>query len=401
MGAVTPYGDAGDLWRSFKEGKSCITRIEDAWAAHVPVKIAGQVTNFDPHVYLSKKEARRISRPSQFAIAAAQMAEDDAGIDHRDGERTAVVIGTTMGPHLLAEHMTTKYRRNGHKRPNPVLFANCLPNMPAHFVSERIGALGPQATPIAACATGTQAIGDATELIRCGRADVVFAGGVETIVQDYIIAGFASLSALAEDYNDYPSEASRPFDAERSGFVLTEGCGVLVLESLEHAYQRDAHIYAEVLGHASSADAYHIAAIEPEGVGMQRAMSWALQDAQVNHDEVDYINAHGTSTEPNDRIETNAIKQVFGDHAYTISISSNKSMLGHAMAATGALEAIASVLTIAEGIIPPTINYQTPDPHCDLDYTPNKARAHDGLKTVMSNNFGLGGQNASAIFSAL
>lgn len=401
MGAVTPYGDLNQMWDGFISGHSCITRIQEPWADHVPVKIAGQVRDFDPQNFLTKKEARRISRPSQFAIAAAQMAEIDASIKHRDGERTAVVVGTTMGPHLLAESMTTKYRQNGHRRPNPVLFANCLPNMPAHFVSERIGALGPQVTPVAACATGTQAIGDAVDLIRYGRADIVFAGGVETIIQDYIIAGFASLSALVEGYNDNPAEASRPFDANRSGFVLTEGCGILVLESLEHAYQRGARIYAEVLGHASSADAYHIAAIEPEGDGMQRAMRWALADAHINADEVDYINTHGTSTEPNDRIETNAIKQIFGDYAYTINLSSNKSMLGHAMAAAGALEAVATILTLKHGIIPPTINYHIPDPNCDLDYTPNKARVNKNLEIAMSNNFGLGGQNASVIFRLL
>ncbi len=402
VGAVTPYGDAHAMWQALASGQSCISRIDEAWSAHVPVGIAGQVKHFDASVYISKKEQRRISRPAQFAIAAAQMAQDDAGLgqEHVDGERVGVVLGTTMGPHLLAENMTTKYRHNGHRRPNPVHFANCLPNMPAHFVSERVGALGPLATPVAACATGTQAIGDAVELIRAGRADVVFAGGVETIVQDYIIAGFASMSALAAGYEDSPTEASRPFEANRSGFVLTEGCGILVIESMEHAQKRRARVYAEVLGHASCADAYHIAAIEPEARGMQRALRWALDDAGVNPTQIDYINAHGTGTPPNDALETKAIKQVFGEQAYTTPISSNKSMMGHAMAAAGALETIATVFSMQYQVIPPTINYQTLDPECDLDYVPNEARTHN-MRVAMSNNFGLGGQNASVVFGKL
>jgi len=400
MGAVTPYGDAKAMWQGLIAGKSCITRIEKPWAEHVPVKIGGQVKNFEPLKYLSRKEARRTSRPSQFAIAASEMAFLDAKLDSAklDKERVGVVLGTTMGPHLLAESMTSEYRVNGHKRPNPVLFANCLPNMPAFFVSERIGAQGPVKTPIAACATGTQAIGDAVELIRSGRADVVFAGGVEAIIQDYIFAGFASMSALAEGFEACPEEASCPFTLNRNGFVLTEGCGILVLESYDHAQARHANIYTEVLGHATSADAYHIAAIDPTASGMQRSMRWALADAQIQPDTIDYINAHGSSTQPNDALETKAMKSVFQEHAYTTRISSNKSMLGHAMAAAGALEAISTVFSLKNKQIPPTINYTHPDPECDLDYVPNHAQDLPSMKTAMSNNFGLGGQNATVIF---
>ncbi|MEM6283357.1 MAG: beta-ketoacyl synthase N-terminal-like domain-containing protein, partial [Chloroflexota bacterium] len=273
------------------------------------------------------------------------------------------------------------------------------PNMPAFFVSERVKALGSVRTPVAACATGTQALGDASELIRTGRADVVYAGGVEAIVQDYVIAGFASMSALAEGYEDCPEEASRPFSADRSGFVLSEGAGLLVLEERVHALERNAPIYAEVIGQASSADAYHIAMIDPAASGMQRAMKWALQDAAITTDEVDYINAHGTSTPPNDLLETQAMKAVFGDHAHNLKISSVKSMVGHAMAAAGALEAISTIRTLQTGYIPPTINLLTPDAECDLDYVPNHGeQIETGLKVAMSNNFGLGGQNASVVF---
>jgi 3-oxoacyl-(acyl-carrier-protein) synthase len=294
--------------------------------------------------------------------------------------------------------MTSEYRVNGHRRPNPVLFANCLPNMPAFFVSERIGAQGPVKTPVAACATGTQAIGDAVELIRSGRVDVVFAGGVEAIIQDYIFAGFASMSALAEGFEKYPEEASRPFTKDRNGFVLTEGCGILVLEDFDHAKKRNAKIYTEVLGHASSADAYHIAAIDPTSSGMQRSMRWAIEDAGVSVDEIDYINAHGSSTQPNDLLETRAMKTVLGESAYTTKVSAIKSMLGHAMAAAGALEAISTVLTLQTKQIPPTINQHNADPECDLDYVPNAAQSAPHIRVAMSNNFGLGGQNASVIF---
>ncbi len=400
FGAVTPHGNAQQTWEKLLDGKSAITRIEQDWADHVPVRIAGQATDFDPAQYLAAKDMRRIPRPSQFAIAATEMAVSNSGLNLElvEHERIGVVMGTTMGPHLLAEEMTTQYRQNGHRRPNPVLFANCLPNMPAHYVSERLKAYGPQMTPIAACATGSQAIGDGVQLIRSGRADVVFAGATEAIIQDYIIAGFASIEALATGFDSDPTAASRPFDADRNGFVLSEGCGVLVLESMQHAVKRNAVIYAEVLGHASSSDAYHIAAIDPNASGMTRCIKWALTDAQILPQRIDYINAHGSSTEANDRLETMAIKSVWGDDAYTTAVSSSKSMLGHAMAAAGAVEAIVSILALADCILPPTINYHTPDPHCDLDYVPNEARETDAMNAVVSANFGLGGQNAAVVF---
>jgi len=271
--------------------------------------------------------------------------------------------------------------------------------MPAHYVSQYLNARGPLQTPIAACATGTQAIGDGVELIRSGRADVVFAGGTEAILVDYVVAGFASLQALAEGYEDDPTAASRPFDAERSGFVLGEGCGVLVLESAAHAAARDAKIYAEVAGHASTSDAHHIAQIEPNARGMIGAMQGALDDAALPADAIGAVNAHGTGTEPNDRLETKALRAVLGTHADQVPITANKSMLGHLMAAAGAVEAIAAVNTVRHGVVPPTINLHTPDPNCDLDYVPNEARDVPDVRYVLSNNFGLGGQNACVVFS--
>ena len=287
------------MWEGLVNGCSGITRLTDDWTEHVPVGIGGRVPGFDSSDYLSSKEQRRIPRVSQFAIVGALQAADDAGLPpaslDEEGERVAVVMGTTMGPHPLAESMTTKYRGNGHRRPNPISFVNCLPNMPAHYVSQFLHARGPLQTPIAACATGTQAIGDAAELIRAGRADVVFAGGTEAILVDYVIAGFASLSALAEGYEQDPAAASRPFDADRGGFVLSEGCGVLVLENLAHARARGAEIYAEVVGHASTSDAHHIAQIEPNARGMIGAVQGALDDARLPAEAIGAVNAHGAN----------------------------------------------------------------------------------------------------------
>lgn len=401
MGAVSPLGNVNQMWNGLKSGQSGIRALQNQ-QDYIPVKIAGEVINFHPENYLGVKDIRRMPRVSQMAVVAAFEAMKDADLttDYlaQLQTRAATVIGTTMGPHTLAEELTTAYRTNGHKRPNPIAFANCLPNMPAHYVSRYLKLHGSLHTPIAACATGTQAIGIAFDMIRLGRADLVVVGGSEAIVIDYVIAGFDSMQALVTGYENTPERASRPFDAERQGFVLSEGAGVIVIENLSHAKKRNANIHAEVVGFGSSADAYHIAVIDPEARGMRSAMQLALDDAQLKPDMIDYINAHGTSTPANDRLETLAIKHVFGNHAHdTLAISSNKSMLGHAMAAAGALEAIASVKTLQENVIPPTINYENADPECDLDYVPNDAR-QQSVEVVMSNNFGLGGQNASVIF---
>lgn len=403
LGAVTALGSVPPLWDSLKNGRSGIRQLETINVDHVPVKIGGEVRDFTSTDMIDYKESRRMGRAAKFAVNAAKMAVDDAGLSpeiieaNQNGERASVVIGTSLGAHEMSEQSTLKYKTTGYRKPNPLALINALPNMPAHYVSRLFRALGPMNTPSTACAAGTQSIGDATELIRNGRADLAITGGVEAILQDYTLAGFDAMMALATEYNNAPERASRPFDANRSGFVFSEGCAIVVVESLAHAIKRGARIYAEVLGHASSSDAYHVAALDPEGHGASRSMRWALDDAHLDIETIDYINAHGTSTQANDAMETNAIKRVFKQIAYQIPISSTKSMLGHALAGSGAIEAVVCALSIAERLIHPTINYETPDPECDLDYVPNETRSINTLKTVMSNSFGLGGQNATLI----
>ncbi|HRF98331.1 MAG TPA: beta-ketoacyl-[acyl-carrier-protein] synthase family protein, partial [Aggregatilineales bacterium] len=318
-----------------------------------------------------------------------------------NGERVGVVIGTSLGCHEMSEQATTKYKTSGYRKPNPLSLINSLPNMPSHYVSHYFGTLGALKTPSTACASGTQSIGEGAELIRYGKADIVICGGVEAILQDYTIAGFEAMNALATDYEGHPDKASRPFDITRSGFVFSEGCGIVVLESAEHATKRGAKIYGEILGHASSSDAYHVAALDPEGLGAWRSMKWALEDAKISADAINYINAHGTSTPANDAMETIAIKRLLGDKAYQVPISSTKSMLGHALAASGAIEVIACALMLQEQVIHPTINLDNPDPACDLDYVPHTTRDVKDMTIILSNSFGLGGQNASIVLGKI
>jgi 3-oxoacyl-[acyl-carrier-protein] synthase II len=401
LGAVTSLGHVKSLWENLIAGKSGITRLETIPVGHVPVKIGGEVRDFNAEDYIDKKEARRMGRASHFAVAASQMAVEDAGFTREEiesvGERVAVVIGTSLGAHEMSEQETYKYKTTDFRKPNPLSLINSLPNMPAHYVSKHFQSFGTLLTPSTACAAGTQSVGVASELIHSNRADIVIAGGVEAILQDYTIAGFEAMKALATEYNDAPDKASRPFDKNRSGFVFSEGCGIVVLESLRHALKRGARIYAEVLGHASSSDAYHVAALDPHGNGAFRSMKWALEDAQLNPDDIQTINAHGTSTQANDVMETQAIKRLFGSHASKLSVNSIKSMLGHALAGSGAIEIVSCALSLMHQILPPTINYETPDPECDLDYVPNEAREVNGVNLLMSNSFGLGGQNASIV----
>jgi 3-oxoacyl-[acyl-carrier-protein] synthase II len=405
MGVVSALGNVSELWDGVISGKSGIKRIETINVDHVPVKIGGEVRNFTPSPNIDRKELRRMGRASQFAVTAAYDALDNAGLSVEDisriGERVAVVVGTSLGSHEMSEQATYKYKTTHYQKPNPLSLINALPNMPAHYISRFWGALGPMTTPSTACAAGTQSIGEATDIIRLGRADVAIAGGVEAILQDYTLAGFDAMNALAINYNDNPTEASRPFDKDRTGFVFSEGCGIVILESLAHALRRNASIYAEVLGYSSSSDAYHVAALDPHGEGAARAMRWALQDAHVSPEDIDYINAHGTGTPANDKMETLAIKRVFGEAAYDINISSTKGALGHALAGSGALEAIICVKALLEKIIPPTINLTTPDPDCDLNYTPNLSRIVETIRYVLSNSFGLGGQNASIVLGQI
>lgn len=405
IGAVTSLGSADALWESLKNGISGIKRLENINAEHVPVKIGGEVRGFSYDGYIERKEARRMGRASQFAVVAAIDAATDAGLEpdqiEKEGERTGVVLGTSLGSHEMSEQATTKYKTNGYKKPNPLALINSLPNMPAHYVSRSLRAFGHLNTLSTACAAGTQSIGQASDLIRSGRCDMVITGGVEAILQDYTVAGFDAMTALATEYNDNPAAASRPFDAKRSGFVFSEGCGVVILESLSHALKRKARIYAEVLGYASSSDAYHVAALDPKGDGAYRAMKWALEDAHLSVNSIDYVNAHGTSTPANDLMETQVIKRLFGERAYEIPVSSTKSMLGHALAGSGAIEIVTIASSLREQVIPPTINYEFPDSDCDLDYVPNTAREVKNMKYVLSNSFGLGGQNASIVIGRM
>ena len=398
MGAITPVGlTVRETWENALLGKSGIAPIQRFDASEYPVRIAGEVKGFDPHQYMSRKEARRMARCSQFAVAATQEALADAGLSTPvpEPERTGTAVGVGMGGLDWALEHSAKLWRQGLRGTSPFALVSSLPNMPSYHVSLLAGAQGPITTPVAACATGSQAIGEAMGMIRQGRADVVLAGGTEGLIIDVSVVGFSVMGALSKR-NDEPERASRPFDKDRDGFVLAEGAGILVLERLEHALARGARIYGEVLGYASSSDAYHIAQPDPEARGVQRAIRWALQDAGVAPEAVDYVNAHGTATPLNDLTETVALKAVFGDHAYELAISSNKSIFGHTLGAAGAIESILTMIMFNEGIILPTLNLDEPDPQCDLDYVPLQARQTQ-VNIALKNAFGFGGQNACLI----
>jgi len=400
IGAVTPLGlTAEKTWQGLLAGRSGIGPITQFDPSHLPVRIAGEVKGFDPGQYMPIKEARRISRVSQLAVAAAQEALSTAGLTPPLGERAGVVVGTGIGGLEWAFAQARVLWERGWERVSPFGITASLPNMLAHHISGWAQALGPTLTVVTACAAGTQAVGEGAEMIRRGAADVVIAGGAEGFIHEVAIAGFAAMRAISTR-NDEPQRACRPFDAQRDGFVLAEGAGILVLENLEHARARGAPILAEVVGWSSSSDGFHVAQPDPEGQGAMRAMRWALRDAGVRPEEVDYINAHGTATPLNDIVETRAIKGVFGPHAYRVPISATKSMTGHAMGGSGAIEAVACVLTLRDQVIHPTVNLEEPDPECDLDYVPGQARRAD-VRVVLSNSFGLGGQNACLVMKKL
>ncbi len=399
MGAISPLGNSvAASWDSLLAGRSGIGPITQFDASEFPTRIAGEVKEFSPRDYMDFKEARRMSRASQLALAAARMAVADAGLPETtpNPERAGVLVGTAVGGIERAFEQVDTFREKGLRSVSPFAMTMFLANMPTHHISLMTGAVGPINTIVAACATGTQCIGEAAHYIRHGRADVMYTGGVEGLIHFTAIAGFGQMRALSTHFNDTPEQASRPFDLDRDGFILAEGSGIVVLERMDEAVARGARIYAEVRGHASSSDAYHVAAPDPEANGAIRAMKWALADANCQTDEIDYINAHGTSTPINDATETLAVKQLFGERAYEVPISSNKSLMGHAMGGAGALESIFSALSIYHGIIPPTWNYETPDPACDLDYVPNAPREAP-IRNVLKNSFGLGGQNACLV----
>ncbi|UOF89227.1 beta-ketoacyl-ACP synthase II [Fodinisporobacter ferrooxydans] len=399
MGALTPVGnDVNTFWNSLIQGKSGIRVIDRFDVSDYPTKIAGMVEGFNPEDFMDKKEAKRMDRFAQLAVAGAKMAVQDADlqITEENAERIGVYIGSGIGglSTLMEQHQILLEK--GPKRVSPFFIPMMISDMASGQVSITLGAKGPNSSPVSACATGTNAIGDAYKIIERGHAEVMLTGGAEATILPLALAGFSSARALSQR-NDEPEKASRPFDRERDGFVMSEGAGILVLESLDHALARGARIYGEVIGYGMSGDAYHLTQPAPEGEGATRAMREALRDAGIDPSQVDYINAHGTSTDFNDKFETLAIKKAFGEHAYKVAISSTKSMTGHLLGAAGGIEAIASILAIKHGIIPPTINYEYPDPDCDLDYVPNEAR-HANVEIAMSNSLGFGGHNASIIF---
>lgn len=400
LGTINPLGlNVPQFWTNLISGKSGIRRITQFDASSLPCQIAGEIEGFQPNEYLEVKEARRIPRSAQIALASAIQAVQDAGLSEEtlDGDRCGVVFGTAIGGADKIDDGIQVLRSQGFDRVNPFILPSGIPNLPAFLIAKYFQVFGPNLTVTTACAAGTQSIGEAVEIIRQGRADLMIAGGTEALIRDFAIAGFSAMRAVPISYNDAPEKASRPFDAKREGFVFSEGSAALILEELSHATSRHATIYAEIIGQASSSDAYNVAAPDPSARGAVRSMTWALRDAGIEPNAVDYINAHGTSTPLNDATETKAIKMVFGEYAYKLLISSTKSMIGHAMGASGALEAIATILTIKNNYVHPTINYETPDPECDLNYVPNQA-LQASVKIAMSNSFGLGGQNATLVF---
>ena len=400
LGAITPLGLSPETcWQNLLAAKSGVDAVTLFDATDFKTRIAAEVKNFDPLQYVDAKDARRMGRATLFVIGAAKQALRDAGLgdDLGDDPRAGVVIGTGLGGFVEAIKEHDAYARQGSGRVSPFLAAVILPNMPAFFVAQHCRAHGFNSTVVTTCAAGTDAIGAATAAIRRGDADVMLAGGTDAIISDIIFTAFGAMRALSTR-NDDPSHACRPFDKERDGLVIGEGAAIVTLEALEHAQARGAKIYAEVIGYAANSDGYHFVASDPQATGPTKAIRDVLQNAGVTPEQIDYINAHATSTLLNDPAETTAIKKVFGDRAYHVPISATKSMVGHAMGAAGALEAIVCALTIRDQKIHPTANLTTPDPACDLDYVPNVARAAH-IRTVLSNSFGFGGQNACLVLT--
>ncbi len=401
IGAVTPVGTGvPKFWDNLVKGVSGIDLIQefDPDEFGLSVKIAGEIRDFDPLKFMDKKEAQRLSRFVQYAVAASEEAIQDSGIKEGgyDPLKIGVIIGTGIGGLRDIEKEHSVITQKGARRVSPFFIPYGISNMGAGYVAIRHGFKGPNYCVVSACATGNHAIGDAFRLIQCGDIDAAIAGGTEAAITPLGVAGFAVMRALSTR-NDEPQKASRPFDKGRDGFVMGEGAGILVLEEYEHAKKRGAKIYAELVGYGATDDAYHITAPHECGEGAYECMDLALRDAGLKPEEVDYINAHGTSTPLNDKIETLAIKQLFGDHAYKLKVSSIKSMIGHLLGAAGAVEAVAAVKTIETGVIPPTINLEEPDEGCDLDYVPNESVKAD-VKVVLSNSFGFGGTNACLVF---
>ncbi|NMB44898.1 MAG: beta-ketoacyl-ACP synthase II [Firmicutes bacterium] len=402
IGAVTPLGIGKDVfWQGLANGRSGVRRITRFDPSELTAQIAGEVPDFDPLEFMDRKDARRMDRFSQFAVAATALALADAGLSEQVplGERAGVLIGSGVGGIETLEEQAVTLVTKGVGRISPFFVPMMIADMAAGQVSIQFGAKGHNACTVTACCSGTHSVGDAFRVIQRGEADIMISGGAEAPLSQLAMGGFCSAKTLSTR-NDAPQRACRPFDAGRDGFVMGEGSGILILEELEHARSRGARIYGELVGYGATGDAYHITTPAPEGDGAARAMLAALQDAGLRPDEVDYINAHGTSTQYNDYFETVAIKRVFGKQADQVSISSTKSMTGHLLGAAGGVELIACLLAMEHSLIPPTINYEEPDPRCDLDYVPNKAREAD-VKVAMSNSFGFGGHNAVLVVQKL
>ena len=398
VGAVTPLGnDVETTWKGILEGKSGVGPMTRVNADEYPAKVAAEVKDFNPEAFIDKKDARKMDRFTQFAVAAALMAVQDANltINEENSHRVGVWIGSGIGGMETFEQQFEIFQKRGYKRVSPFFVPMLIPDMATGQVSIILGARGFNSCTVTACATGTNSIGDAFKVIQRGDADAMVTGGAEAPITKMSVAGFCANTALST--NPDPKTASRPFDKNRDGFVIGEGAGIVVLEELEHALARGAKIYAEIVGYGATGDAYHITAPAPGGEGGARAMKMAINDSGLAPEEIDYLNAHGTSTEYNDKYETLAVKEVFGDHASHLPMSSTKSMTGHLLGAAGGVEAIFSVLAIRDSILPPTINYETPDPECDLDYVVNSARTKE-IKAAMSNSLGFGGHNATIVF---
>jgi 3-oxoacyl-[acyl-carrier-protein] synthase II len=398
LGAVTPIGNSAEIfWKNAQAGVSGVRKITKFDCSAHDSQIAAEVKDFDPSQFIDKKEAKRLDPFVQYAVAGAEMALQDSRIDLEqiDKTRAGVLVGSGMGGLQTLEAQHKILLEKGPGRVSPFFIPMQIINLATGQISIRYGFQGVNTAMATACATGAHAVGESLRYIQRGEMDVMVAGGTEAAITPLAVAGFASMKALSTR-NDDPEHASRPFDKDRDGFIIGEGCGILLLEELEHALARNARIYAEVIGYAATGDAYHITSPDPEATGVARCITKAVQDAEVALTDVNYINAHGTSTPYNDKFETLAIKKVFGDYAHKLAVSSTKSMIGHCLGASGAIELLLTALAIKDGIIPPTINYQTPDPECDLDYVPNVAR-NATINVAMSNSFGFGGTNACVV----
>ena len=397
-GVISSLGqDVDTFWKNILDGKSGVSRIESFDTSEHATKIAAEVKDFNPENFMDKKDIKRTDRFVQFGVAAAKMALQHAKLEitEENAHQVGVYVGSGIGGLHTWEEQYQVMQKRGPRRVSPFFIPMMIANMASGVISIETGAKGPNSAPITACATGTHAVGDAFNIIRRGQAEVMIAGGTEATITPLAFAGFNASKALSTR-NDEPEKASRPFDAQRDGFVMGEGAGVLILESLEHALKRGAPIICEIAGYGLTGDAYHLTQPAPGGEGAARAMAMALQDAGLPPEAVDYINAHGTSTPYNDKYETMAIKTVFGEHAYKLAVSSTKSMTGHLLGAAGAVEAIVTALAIRDQIMPPTINYEFPDPECDLDYVPNRARKGN-IRVALSNSLGFGGHNATIL----